>query len=483
MTKSYENTDAILRCAYCDVYTPSSEFFEHVEATLIKTKDMRIRNVRKPAKRIVSMAVAAMLTLVLSISAYAIYQISVTDYILRDAEQKTISLVGYKDTPEYEAYSEWAAYLDENGGSLQNDVAIGNYYDASEEHIDELEAVADKYALNLHTALVFFDNGGIQNLYDCLNIEPFMSDNYDVMSGYVYEDGTFKLEAIQFLENDDSFNVSIFVNVKGSFAMISSHMTADYEEWAYDTASGVPVDLVLDSDGIGFILAETDGAYVYASANTYGESLTKSQLETFADTIDFKVLSDRFDGSEHKGTTDKVLELYAQQMDDVSAFPTQPDNEVGQNESISEKISDWWGITAPDGYSFVDTDVISSSGNSIQIWNTNPIYSDGVHKYYKSIDGDGIDFRCQRYYTSSDRTESANREQFEEFKAYYVDGVACKIGGYEAFYVPTLYDGPHSGLWWLDADRDLVFELAPEAKQMAQDELVALAEEMMEMIP
>ncbi len=482
MTKSYENTDAVLRCAYSDVYTPSSAFLEHVEAAMIKSKDMRTRVAKKPAKRIVTIAVAAVLTLVLSVSAYAIYQISVRDYILRDADQKTISLVGYKDTPEYKAYSEWTAYLDESGDSLQDDVAIDNYYNASGDQMDELESVAEKYALDLHTALVFIDNGGIQDLYDCLDIEPFMTDDYDVMSGYVYEDGTFKLEAIRFGENDGSFSASVFVNVKGSFAMISSHMAADYEEWAYHTASGVPVDLVLDSDGIGSILAETDGAYVYTSANTYGEPFTKRQLEAFADTINFKVLSDRFDGSEHKNTTDKVLALYAQQMDAVSALPTQRDNGEEQNENIPEKISDWWGVTAPDGYSFVDTDVISCNGNPMQIWSADPIYSDGIHKYYKSANG-GIDFRCQKYYTSSKRTESANREQFDEFKAYYADGAECKVSDYEAFYVPALYNGPHSGLWWLDADRDLVFELIPEATQLSQAELVALAEEMMAMIP
>ncbi len=241
-------------------------------------------------------------------------------------------------------------------------------YGASfQDQADVLDAIVEKYGLTLHQDIAAYYCS--KDLYEALCTEPFfgepvagLSTDRDVGS-YVYEDGSFKAEFDETLSGDRTVSIQMFVNAKGSFATISgaAELTEDGEAWQYTTASGKSVDLYLAPNSAE-IMTENEGAYISVSVHAgsapsydpatdpqlseeekqfYLDSclqnapdmteaeleaawqelydwevevqrsmlppaITKEDLETIADSIDFAVLADRFDGTAHPDTADML---------------------------------------------------------------------------------------------------------------------------------------------------------------------------------
>ncbi len=243
----------------------------------------------------------------------------------------------------------------------------GLYGASFQDQADALDAIVEKYGLTLHQDMAAYYQS--KDLYEALGTEPFLggdlapfAEDYDV-GGYIYDDGSFKAEFDENLSGDRTVSMQMFVNAKGSFATISgsTELTEDGEAWQYTTKSGRSVDLYLAPNSAE-IMAESEGAYISVSAHagsapsydpaadprlseeekrSYLEdclridpdmteaeqeaawqevydgeveiqlsmlptAITKEDLQTIADSIDFAVLADRFDGTPHPETADML---------------------------------------------------------------------------------------------------------------------------------------------------------------------------------
>lgn len=341
-------------------------------------------------------AIAAIICLMvaLSISAYAVYQYSLRDLILPNnssapisdstdtttvseaerpyfpAQENTlISLQGYAGSPEYMAMAEWNEFVegyDLDGTLLHEADAVQKeqlettgtmaipgleehywmYYGAyTREMADKLDEIATKYGLKLHTERTGFES---QERLEALAYDTLGGEHNTFYYGYMYENGTFKLEgaigneddypvvnmveydpeqfsspeaAAAFIESDPNFaqilenhpgewvytpvegwgNISItghtdqigfsFLYCKtGTLTYVLGTIgdISDYNEWTYDTASGVTV-ILCQSTYESLILVELEEAFITVNIMEGSDGFAPSELETFADTLDFTI--------------------------------------------------------------------------------------------------------------------------------------------------------------------------------------------------
>ena len=299
------------------------------------------RNTKRHVRVTVLLAAAVA---ALSISALAIYQHSLVDAVLPDATKTEevhtaapqsapeeaytyedpaadiqdqwlhMSLNGFSDSPEYRAYQEWNdwndawweenpdpwAALGEDDSYFETPENFAYFYNASfPEQAEKLEEILDKYDLTPHTAMCGIESE--EDLCAILGIGDLYSEEIPAVSGYMYDDGSFKTETL-WPDEEPYRDMTVFFGVKGSFTMISGFMPADYEEWAYTAADGTEVLLALGhADGTpgdpqtpqdrGVVLAELEGGYVYAGFSGIAD---RAELEHWADCIGFAALDERF---------------------------------------------------------------------------------------------------------------------------------------------------------------------------------------------
>ncbi len=289
----------------------------------VEAPPRRRRSVKRTA---LSVLAAAALVLALSVTAYAVYQARLKDYLLplteeADAPRSYVSMAGYQSTPEYAAFLAWTSYLASaepvdyeamgvDDSWFETGENYAHYYSAvTRERADALDAIMEQYGLVPHAyRAMYYD--GIDQLYQALGTAPLIKGDLH-LGGYLYDDGSCKIEGAQ---SDGDMSFSMFVSVKGSFSMITIAAPAVYEEWTYTTSSGQTVDLVLDSAAPrGFVLFETEGASVNATTYSSG-TLTRADLEAFADSIDLAALAARFDGVPRPETAQAVRERWAEQL-------------------------------------------------------------------------------------------------------------------------------------------------------------------------
>lgn len=295
------------------------------EAAATKTKRRRVLRLA------VRVAAAAALIAALSITAYAVCQAVFKDYFLdpipagtaRSEEGSSgpltrVSMTGYRGTPEYLALEEWLDWMEEHpaenylapdGGDDNADYEWPDYHPFYGAFYTEqgqaLDAILEKYGLRPHhnTAAA-----SAEDIYDALGTAPLLSEGYEG-SGYIYDDGTVMLEV---RDPAAELDLTLFAAVKGTLTDICGFSGLDYEEWSYAVPTGETADLVLDSKGAGILLFETEGAYILARASHDLPGLfpmTQTELEVVADSVNFSALSDRFDGSAHPETAQKVAAL------------------------------------------------------------------------------------------------------------------------------------------------------------------------------
>lgn len=214
-------------------------------------------------------------------------------------------------SPEYLALKEWVEYeyFDEHeevyveSERLPADDPIKTVYGIGWRGLAErMRAIAEKYGLRLHTSIEWIDS--VDALCALAGIEPFMRlDTYydSGCSGYVYEDGSFQLTAVNTptsAEGTERVVVGIWRAVKGSFSDFETLGTdpAAYEYETYTTADGTSVDLAL-GEWYSTLFTELDNCYVTidfsggsAPVNDL-KLLDMAALEYIADNIDFAALS------------------------------------------------------------------------------------------------------------------------------------------------------------------------------------------------
>ena len=161
--------------------------------------------------------------------------------------QRWVSLNGYEDSPEYQANKEWLVFeheyvvahtiTDDDGwrDSLsEEDYNTSLYYSVYDKTmLDKLCEIAEKYGLELHTHRVFPLT--IEDFYRAAGTGAFLVEGGG--SGYVYEDGAFKLESQ--LDRNGSY----LVIIKSISGKILPHAHGigpedEYDLWEYTNIHG-----------------------------------------------------------------------------------------------------------------------------------------------------------------------------------------------------------------------------------------------------
>ena len=317
------------------------------------------RRGRRPARTALRIGlIAAAVAAAMSVTAYAVYQATVSDYIIpeeagteqAEAPAARLSLVGYQGTAEYEASVEWSAWQEKNPPDFS---AVGNddsYYETPKNYAALYDAPFKAQAEKLDQIMAKYGLAPLEDMcsiyapeevYDALGTDPFLPEG-SWGGGYLYNDGTFKLEAIDFGTED--LNGTLFVSCKGSFARIFGGVPADYEEWSYTAASGQTVDLVMGTNG-ALMLLETEGAYIHLSVDM-GSAYTRADLEKLADSVGFDVLAERFDGSVTREQATEDFYAFIRRREGA----TDTCNRRGEADEAIAALGDYYLADLPDGY-------------------------------------------------------------------------------------------------------------------------------------
>ena len=179
--------------------------------------------------------------------------------------KRWVSLNGYADSPEYRANAEWLRFREE--------------YLASQ---------------RLHTHQV--SPLTLDDFYRAAGTGAFLAEGEG--SGYIYEDGSFKLEVSR---PQREYTLTILKNLSGTILPLSSGMDRpeNYQEWEYTNSHGDTVLMAFNdrredihaSSADLRIFFDMDGVFVMAHAAFYeSEDLTKAECEELADEIIFHEL-------------------------------------------------------------------------------------------------------------------------------------------------------------------------------------------------
>jgi hypothetical protein len=222
-----------------------------------------------------------------------------------------IVLQGYPDSSEYKASEEWNLFCEnyDTDGSVLAEVGNGlneytekypMYLVYSREMADKLEEILLKYNLTPHESMTVVQTE--QDLYAAAGAGAFLSNpdggSNQMLGGYVYNDGSFHYDGAAVLGGGKNVPYQLGNYVKGTFSATYLNVgdANRYQEWSYETKSGVQVNLAL---GAGKSLVITDLGSSFVSINVLtgsspaadggfgGNAITADDLQAFADSFDF----------------------------------------------------------------------------------------------------------------------------------------------------------------------------------------------------
>ena len=273
--------------------------------------NQKTRQVHRFSRRMAALIAAACLLLALSATAFAMNFFGLRDLVLHVGGEEDagyplelISMQGYSDSSEYKAIAEWTEFCNgyDKDGSLLAKVGNGptgldEKYDLylvyTQEMADKLDQIMSKYSLKLHRTIDFYSG---EELFERAGLDDFLDSPNTPYGGYIYEDGTFLFEGyVTFEDVQDTVNYQFMNCEKGSFTDVALNIgdADDYEEWAYETDSGVTVNLAIGTSKC-LITADMGGSFVVvnvlAGTGSCDGGMTASSLEAFADTFDFSGL-------------------------------------------------------------------------------------------------------------------------------------------------------------------------------------------------
>ena len=163
-----------------------------------------------------------------------------------------------------------------------------------------LDSIAAKYGLRIPES---FRSVYPKDLYDMTGKTDFLPLDGESRAGLWYEGGYLSVTNSAALEDGKTINYSLIRSVKGMFSgSVNLVLEQDItEEWQYVTADGTTVTLDLGQNR-SVLMAELPGSFVYVNIRggtenndetrdfTGPDTLTRADLEVFAEMIDFKTL-------------------------------------------------------------------------------------------------------------------------------------------------------------------------------------------------
>lgn len=198
-------------------------------------------------------------------------------------EVNLISIQGFMGTNSYAAFREWQDFLSTYdpdkrimyaNHDFQAPEAYFSYGCYSQEMIDKIDEICEKYRLHPLGTPWFFDRG--EDVFDAVGIESVFSEKVSSglgsISGYCYADGTFDIEGT--LELCGKWNELVsysFRSVrKTSFDGVPRSIgdVNSYDQWSYTMADGTPVLLALRKDA-GLIIVDRQDSFVTVGIDVF----------------------------------------------------------------------------------------------------------------------------------------------------------------------------------------------------------------------
>lgn len=279
---------------------------------------------RKPFRRplLIAALIALMLTLVGCAVVYVmkmqdmkVGEFEATEPVFNEDQElqgyetvslQVLTLAGLNGSPSYQAAREWVEFTQ----SYESDEGVWNdfmnfpeeyhaYQTYTQEMVDKVHEIADKYGLQLIGATVPIHAG--DRFYQELNIDSLLNpgSRAAVVLGNVtaWESGCLMIGSFDMkMPNEEGqwpYPVlnSLYYSKKDCFSPMTLFIddTANWTEWNYTTSAGYNV-LLTRSGREGWIICDREDAVLSIRVlNTKDEAMTDRQFELIADEFDFSI--------------------------------------------------------------------------------------------------------------------------------------------------------------------------------------------------
>ena len=223
-----------------------------------------------------------------------------------------VSLSGWGDTPESRALAEWRAFLDgydQDGAIIARigneptgfEERYGNYLVYTQEMAGKLEEIIAKYDLKLHQWMEVV----MPEIWPTA-VGNFFKENVTSYSGYIYENGTFRLDGgaelgAGELKGYGPIEYQFSRSVKGTFDDVALNIgdLGDFEEWGFQAADGTSLTLGLGEWNRSLILADLGDSFVLVNVLTGRQGddtfssgpIGREELEELADSFLYSALT------------------------------------------------------------------------------------------------------------------------------------------------------------------------------------------------
>lgn len=292
-------------------------------------------------KKLITLTAAVIMLAGLAVTAsasdfFGLKSILVDDEIHPVVEKEAVNMAAHAlaGSDEYKAAQEWSSYFLENINSEEELQAVAEvsknglpqelekysaYHALSQRTADKIDEITKKYNLKLLSEPETIE--GYEEIIDKVGIKDFFLDKEHLIweNARTFPEGNFNGDMKVILEEsqpDYRYVGGISVNRKGVFGDLVLNMgdLSDYEEWEYTNANGDDVELMINNmtnhsyifynGAQNFVLINMldvreenvdiniEGNYINTLTNEPAEgpvSLTKEQLQSLADMIDFSV--------------------------------------------------------------------------------------------------------------------------------------------------------------------------------------------------
>ena len=198
-------------------------------------------------------------------------------------EINLISIQGFMGTDSYAAFKEWQDFLstydlDKSILHANNDFqapeAYFSYSCYSQEMIDKIDEICEKYHLQPLGKPWFFDRG--EDVFDAVGIESVFSEKARTgvgsISGYCYADGTFDIEGTLELKGqwNELVSYSLRSVQKTSFDGMPRNIgnVDAYDQWNYTMADGTTV-LLASREEVGLMIVDKQDSFVTVGIDVF----------------------------------------------------------------------------------------------------------------------------------------------------------------------------------------------------------------------
>ena len=414
-----------------------------------------------------------------------------------------------------DAMSEWVTFTEnydrdrsieleaERTGSAQEipeqySLTYGCY---SQEMVDMLNNIAEKYDLNLLSAYVPFKQYQSNVLFDALQINSVCLDKpfaqVTAMDGYFYPEGTFELNLSVSLDGKDwqctDNLVTYRYSSKDYFDPIIGSVSdpESYTQWDYTREDGITVLLAMNKE-YARMYADLPGAFISVSMEACEWEngglripMTKVALEQIAELFDFTIRPQQADMKtvttlmEHSNSQlgQNSLEMagYTEIVEDYISRIPNPENGSYllydlNGDGTEELLINGWGVYTMRGgkpYAYVDTEKLLTifpqlrpcKGNVLEIYTDIQGLTEKQHYFYRA-EANSLTYIIGVAYNSNagvwnlipddDPWTESNRqiseEEAQQILATYtpVDFDWYPITKYGEDYIPTTYSDPYA---------------------------------------